>query len=217
MAKHINLGTINEVTFNACTDYVQAIYNLTKINSKFREEKAVIEKRIEAILRDREADLAQGIPVEEVTRKYSTIEENNKLRALMEKKKKDSAPWDAQKKDSLAVCPENIYEAYKSAMEKGVMDGFVTCTEAFLKGAGIDATETATVKFAQKLCVRTAGMRTATSKDRENGLFVSNKSKKSFSELFLAAFIDICVNEKGVLDYDKSNGTLTRHNFGEVA
>lgn len=215
MAKKINFGTIRNKEMTMLSNYGIASKELDVLTKAYRAEKKKINERIDKILADRKTALDNGMSVDEVTVKFSTTEENTKLNALTEKYNKDKEPITKRIDECLELVPKNIYEAYKLAMEKGELAELTNAINTFLSKLGIATPEKATSKFAQIMAVRISGMRKATAKDKKAGHYVSAKNDREFKELFICAFIEYVVNDKGVVEVDKETGALTLKKFDE--
>lgn len=212
MSKKINFGTIAKKELETMSTYNATVRALDALTKEYRQNKKLIEERIEKILQERKEALENGMSVDEVTRNFSTTEENNKVRELTEKYFAKKKPLTDKITECLAIVPDNTYEAYKKAMKDGEMSVLTQSVNLFLKNIGVNTPEKATSKFAQIMSIRISGMRKATVKDKKEGHFVSAKAQREFKEMFILAFLEYVVYEKKVVDMDE-NGILSMHVF----
>lgn len=212
MSKKLNFGEIRTKELGIMSTFNVTCKKLDALSLQFRKDKKAITDRIAKILEERKSALENGMSVDEMTVKYSTTEENAKLNALTEKYQKEKEPLSKTIEECLTIIPSGIYEAYKLAMDKGELSELTKAVNTFLSNLGVITPEKATSKFAQCMAIRISGMRKATAKDKKAGHFVSNKAEREFKELFMLAFLEHVVVEKGVVDMDET-GALTMHKF----
>ena len=207
-----NPATINNDFIKTISAFHKAENELARLTKEGRQEIKAINESIAKILSDRQNDLDAGIPVDEVTRKYSTVELNKKLKLVKEKYKKLKKPCNKAIEACGRKLPDNLYEGYKATTTKGVMADYSRAVQEFLVeiGAVNTTSEKAVCKFATLMSTRTCGVKKATGKDWESGRYTAVKSEKVFKEVFLLAFLDYAVNEKGFLTKNEDNSiTIT--------
>ena len=212
MSKKIDFGTIKENELGIMSNYNVTCKKMIALAKKYKTDRKVIEKEIDTILEERKKAMDEGKSFDEAMKEYSISEKTVKLNALEIQYKKDREPLQKAIDVALEIIPDDSFEAYKEAMKKGELASLTKKVDGFLSGLGIITPEKATSKFAQIMSVRISGMRRAGAKDRDNGHFVSCKSEKEFKELFMCAFLEYVVVDKGVVDVNE-DGTLSMHVF----
>ena len=217
MSKKINLGTINENAMIHFSSYHYAYQTLKALRTEYRANLDLLEKEEEKLLENRKKDIEAGLPEEETVRKWSTEEVHKKMRALKFQFDKDCEPLNEQKKYALSILDERLYYSYALCMQKGSLSATGTYTikrkksteeykieksykaiiRDFLNEIGCKGqdNDTALEKFAQVMSIRTSGM-IKCSKGED---YVKVKSANQFKELFMLAFLQYVIVEKGVV------------------
>lgn len=216
MAKKINLGTINETSLEKLSAFHVAIMELKSLRDVYKDDIEKLNAKKDALIQSRKDALASGMSVDEVAVKFDLLPIDNELRARTQKFEEDCKPHKASKKDALSLISENLYYAYVLSMKKGdlsargtltlkkgkkeeeytVAKSFKDTIKDFLVEIGCDASnDTALNKFADCMKARTSGMR----KCNRGEDYVTVKSLSQFNELFMLAFLQYTIIEKGVI------------------
>lgn len=221
MAKKINLGTINNATMKKLSQFNVAVYKLRDLASEKNKELQVLEAERLVITKKRQEAQANGKTLDEVIREYSVVEIEGKIGDLEKKYKELMEDHKKNKKDiPSSLVPAGLYNAYQLAMQKGdlaakgwliiekksgdekyeIDKSFKDQIKDFLVNIGCDASNnTALDKFVTVMSVRTAGMIQCNKGEH----YVKVKSVYQFNTIFVRAFLEYCINDKGVITKNK--------------
>lgn len=148
------------------------------------------------------------------------------MRALEAKYKKDCEPHNKAKKEAMSLLNDTLYHSYVLSMQKGDLSAkgklviqkkksseeytldksFKGIICDFLDTIGCRNQDNATAldKFAQTMSIRTSGM-VRNSKGED---YIRVKSASQFKEIFMLAFLQYTIVEKGVITVN-DDGTLS--------
>lgn len=230
MSKKINFGTINTEALNKLSAYHMAYTELKALRTQFKSDMDELKKKETTILKNRQNDIDAGIPTDEVIRKYSLEEVHAKMRALETQYNKDCKPFKKSKKEAMSLLDDNLYYSYVLSMQRGKLDakGILTIQKKksseeykldksfkgivcdFLDTIGCRNQDNATAldKFAQVMTIRTSGMIRCNKGDD----YVKVKSASQFKEIFMLAFLQFTILEKGVITVNSDNSlSMTKY------
>ena len=205
MSKKVNFGTINAESLSTLSAFHVAMAKIDTINNSYKEKKAEVQSKLDTMLENRQNDIDAGIPTDEVIRKYDIAPLNKELRALSEAQKKELEPYKDAYKAAMSMLPDSLYEGYESAMKKGEMSALTSAIHPFLVEIGCITTESTTSKFAQIMAVRCSGSRKASKTEKKEGNYVANKKANQFKEIFMLAFLQYVIVDKGVVTVNDDN------------
>lgn len=226
MSKKINFGAINAESMKKLSTYHVAYLELKNLRESHKAEMDKLEIEENKILENRKNDMEAGIPRDEAISKWSIEDVHAKMRKAEIQYKKDCEPHNKNKKEALGLFPDDLYFAYVLSMQKGDLSAkgtltiqkkktseehkldksFKTIIADFLDTIGCknQDNDTALGKFAQIMSVRTAGM-VRNSKGED---YIKVKSASQFKELFMLAFLQYTIIDKGVITVN-NDGTLS--------
>lgn len=226
MSKKINFGTINAEVMNKLSAYHVAYTELKSLRSKYNSDKAELQKEEKKIMENRKIDLDAGLPSDEVTAKWSIEKVHAKMRALELEYNKACEPLNEAKREALKLLNNDLYYSYVLSMQKGdlsakgklviqkkksseeydLQKSFKGIICDFLDTIGCRNQDNATAldKFAQTMSIRTSGM-VRNSKGED---YIKVKSASQFKEIFMLAFLQYTIVEKGVITVN-DDGTLS--------
>lgn len=217
MSVKVSFNNVNQETIEMISDFNVALYRLDELRKDYKTKRETLETKLNVLQEERAKLIEDGN--DDKAMAVSTLEVQKELNALDEKFKADCQPYKTMKSDALKSLDNNLYYAYLYAMEKGLSStgtlalkkdkktGKVTesvkIEKSFAKTIAnwlvdIGATcpnDNAIDKFAQIMVAHVAGLK-KTSKV-ENG-YATTKKSNEFKELFLRAFMQITIVEKGV-------------------
>ena len=219
MSVKVSFNNVNQETIEMISDFNVALYRLDELRKEYKAKNAKLEEVRKALIKKRQEAL-ETKSLEDLGDELSLAKVDDEIDALEEKYKKDCKPYRDAKSEALKSLDNNLYYAYLYAMEKGLSStgtlalkkdkktGKVTESVKIEKSfaetianwlVDIGATcpnDNAIDKFAQIMVAHVAGLK-KTSKV-ENG-YATTKKSNEFKELFLRAFMQITIVEKGVL------------------
>ena len=233
MSKKLNYGMVNEVALEKMSKYHVALLEIKSLTETCRAEVKKIEDEIEKIKENRRNDLKAGLPESEVIEKWPFDGRYEKIDALKTKLSTDCEPHKKAKKDAVdALIPADLYYGYILFCEKGSMDckgsveikkgkkteihdinsSYKTMVKDFAVNLGLGGVDndTALNKFAQLMIARTSGM----VKCNKGEDYIKFKSATQYNELFMLAFLQFVILEKGVVTINE-DGTLSMTVFDE--
>lgn len=220
MSAKVSFNNINNETINMISDFNVALYRLDELRKTFKSERDKLVAKLATEQEKVSKALESGETQESALNKANLLTIYKDIDALEEKFKTDCKPYKEAKSKALESLDNNLYYAYLLAMEKGLgstgtlvlkkdkKTGKVTesakIEKSFAKTIAnwlvdIGATcpnDNAIDKFAQIMVAHVAGLK-KTSKV-ENG-YATTKKSNEFKELFLRAFMQITIVDKGVL------------------
>lgn len=222
MSKKVNFGTINQETISTLSAWNVAKVELSSLKKKLDADKAPHEEAIEKAKKNRQTDIDAGLPVDEAVRKWPTEEHYTAISALEEAYKKACEPHKKAQKAAYAMIEDIMYYSYVLAMQKGDCgatgkltvkkgkDEVIYTFDKSFKGYIADFLEkigcytdnaTALGKFADVMKTRTAGV----VKSNKDGEYIKAKSPSQFKELFVRAFLQYVIVDKGVVTVNDDN------------
>lgn len=205
MSKKVIFGTINAESLSKLSDFHVAMINIDATNKEYKDKKDAVNEKLNTMLENRQNDLDAGIPTDEVVRKWDVAPLNKELRKLAEEQKKALEPYKTAYKEAMSLLPDSLYEGYEQAMSNGNMSKLTSAIHPFLIEIGCITTESTTSKFAQVMSIRCSGARKASGKSKAAGNFISNKKENQFKEIFMLAFLQYVIVDKGVVTINEDN------------
>lgn len=171
MAKNqINFSKMSKEAMAQLTTFKETAIALAQEDLRFKAELKPLKKELETIIENRENDLAQGMSVEDVDKKFSRLEVDMKIRKAQVEHEKIIEPLNNAIKDTYAFIPDTMY-----------LLGIEDCKQGQIN------------KLAENMSDM-FGARYATSKKIvENNTFHTAISKAQFNKLFMAVFCDMYI------------------------
>lgn len=195
MAKNqINFSKMSEDAKKQIDTFKEACIEIAKEDIRYKKELKRLNDAIEVIKSNRQADLDNGLSIDDAIFKNSILDEENKIRAEKIKHEEILIPLREDLKSSYLFIPENMYNAYKLKIEEDKRGEFLAAIEDFLNNLGVENSSQAQVRKMAERMSDNLGAKFATSKKiTENNEFHSALKKNSFNKLFLAVFYDLYI------------------------
>ena len=161
---------------------------------RYKAELKPLKAQLEAILQNRENDLAQGMHLDDVVAKHSRVEVDNAIRKAENEHKAIIEPLNKAMRDTYAFIPENMYEGYKKKIEEHKRGVFLDAIKDFLENLGIeDCSQAQISKLAENMSDMFGARYAQAKKIVENDTLTTTTSKVQFNKLFMAVFCDMYV------------------------
>lgn len=193
----INYNKINMQSLSYLKDFMGARIAVAKEDIRHKDENKRLKDKLEEIHKNRESDLAQGIPLDDVIRKHSTVEAENAIRKEENRHKEVLKPLNEALKDTYAFMPEGMYDSYVRKIELGRRGDFIECIRGFLENIGIEeVSQSALCKLSEQISDYLGVCVSTSKKLLEDGVFSSAMRKSQFNKLFMSVFCDILVENK---------------------
>lgn len=196
----IDYSKINVQSLSYLKDFMSARVLIAKEDIRHKAESKRLKEKLEEIHKNRETDLSQGMALDNVIRKHSTVETENAIRKEESVHKEILKPLNENLKDTYAFIPDGMYDSYVRKIELGKRGNFIECIRGFLENIGIEeVSQSALCKLAEQISDY-LGVGISTSKKLlEDGVFASTLRKSQFNKLFMSIFCDILVENKVVV------------------
>lgn len=193
----IDYSKINAKSLSYLEDFAAARIAIAKEDIRHKAESKRLKEKLDEIHKNRESDIAQGIPFDDVIRKHSTVETENAIRKEDNFHKATLKPLNDSLKYTYAFMPDNMYESYKRKIELRRRGNFIECIKGFLENIGIEeVSQSALCKLSEQISDY-LGVGISTSKKLlEDSVFASTLKKSQFNKLFMSIFCDILVENK---------------------
>lgn len=193
----IDYSKINVSSFSHLKDFVSARIAIAKEDIRHKTESKRLKEKLEEIHKNRENDLIQGIALDDVIRKHSTIDAENAIRKEENKHKEILMPLNEALKDTYAFMPDGMYDSYIRKIELGKRGNFIECVRGFLENIGIEeVSQSALCKLSEQISDYLGVCVSTSKKLLEDGVFSSTMRKSQFNKLFMSVFCDILVENK---------------------
>ena len=193
----INYNKIDVKSLSYLKDFMDARIAIAKEDIRHKDENKRLKDKLDEIHKNRENDLAQGIPLDDVIRKHSTVETENAIRKEESKHKEILKPLNESLKDTYAFMPDGMYDSYVRKIELGKRGNFIECVKGFLDNIGIEEiSQSALCKLSEQISDYLGVCISTSKKLLEDGVFSSTMRKSQFNKLFMSVFCDILVENK---------------------
>lgn len=188
----INFETIDSKSLAYLNAFVTARISIAKEDQRHKDVIKPLKNKLEVIYKNRENDIAQGIPLNDVIQKHSTLEIDKEMRKENTLHKEILKPLNVDLKDTYAFIPDSMYDSYVRKVELGKRGNFIACVQEFLENIGIEeVSQSALGKLSEQISDR-IGICVSNSKVLlEEGVFSSILRETQFSKLFMSIFCDI--------------------------
>lgn len=198
--KTINFENMSNESMAQLKDFAESRIAIAKEDLRYKSAMKPLKAKLETIRQNRENDLAQGMSLDDVIRKHSSVDAENAIRKEEKLHADNLAPLNEKLKTTYVFIPESMYDAYVRKVNEGKRGDYLTCVNTFLENLGIESfTQSALCKLSERIADR-LGARVSTSKKLiEEGQFSSEMKKGQFSKLFMSVFCDILVQADTLL------------------
>lgn len=195
MAKNqINFTKMSKEAMTQLTLFKESALAMAQEDLRFKAELKPLKKELETIIANRENDLAQGMSVEDVDKKFSRLEVDMKIRKAQIEHEKIIEPLNKDMKETYTFIPSTMYLAYNKKITEHKRGDFLNAIVEFLKNLGIEDCKQAQITKLAENMSDMFGARYATSKKIvENNTFHTTISKAQFNKLFMAVFCDMYI------------------------
>lgn len=195
----INFEEINSKSLAFLNAFVTARIAIAKEDMRHLAEMKLLKAKLEAIYENRENDLKNGMALDDVIRKHSSIEVDKAIRAENNLHKETLKPLNYDLKSTYAFIPNGIYDSYVKKIELGKRGDFIECIKGFLENIGIkEVSQSALCKLSEQFADR-LGVSISNSKQLlEEGIFSFTMKDRQFNKLFMSIFCDILV-QNGII------------------
>lgn len=193
MAKNqINFTKMSKEASLQLACFKESAFALAKEDLRYKAEIKPLKEQLEAILKNRENDLAQGLSIDDVIAKFPRTEVDNKLRKAELEHKAIVEPLNKAMRDTYVFIPENMYEAYKKKIDEHKRGDFLNAITLFLENLGIENCKQGQIsKLAENMSDMFGARYAQSKKIDENGILHTHVSKTQFNKLFMAVFCDM--------------------------
>lgn len=195
MAKNqINFSRISKETTVQLNTFKDSALAIAKEDLRFKAEVKPLKAKLEKILADRENDITNGLPVDEVLAKFPRTEVDNAIRKAETEHKAIVEPLTKSMKDTYTFIPEGMHDAYTKKINEHKRGDFLTAIKTFLENLGIENCSQAQISKLAENMSDMFGARYAQSKKIVNdGILVTSISKAQFNKLFMAVFCEMYI------------------------
>jgi len=206
----INFESIDGKSLAYLNAFVAARIAIAKEDMRHMAEMKPLKAKLEAIHENREIDLKNGMNLDDVIRKHSSVEVDKAIRAENNLHKETLKPLNEDLKSTYAFMSDGMYDSYVRKIELGKRGDFIKCIRTFLENIGIEeVSQSALCKLSEQIADR-LGVSVSNSKQLlEEGVFSSTMRDRQFNKLFMSIFCDILVlNRIIIVNMLKSNSGL---------
>lgn len=195
MAKNqINFTKMSNEATMQLVSFKENALAIAQEDLRFKDVMKPLKAQLEAILANRENDLAQGISLEDVLEKYPRIDVDNAIRKAENEHKAIVEPLNKSMRETYVFIPTDMFDAYKKKINEQKRGDFLACIKVFLENLGLEELKQGQIsKFAETMSDRFGARYAQSKKIVENGTLTTNMSKAQFSKLFMATFCDLFV------------------------
>lgn len=190
----IDYGKINVQSLSYLRDFMSVRVLIAKEDMRHKAENKRLKEKLDEIHKDRESDLSQGMALDDVIRKHSSVEAENAIRKEENKHKEILKPLKDALKDTYVFMPDGMYDSYVRKIELGKRGNFIECIKIFLENIGIEeVSQSAVCKLAEQISDYLGVCVSTSKKLLEEGVFSSTMKKSQFNKLFMSVFCDVSV------------------------
>ena len=195
MAKNqINFSKMTVEATTQINSFKESALLIAKEDLRFKAEVKPLKAKLEKILADRENDITNGLPVDEVLAKFPRTEVDNAIRKAETEHKAIVEPLTKSMKDTYAFIPEGMHDAYTKKINEHKRGDFLEAIKQFLVNLGIENCSQAQISKLAENMSDMFGARYAQSKKIVNdGILVTSISKAQFNKLFMAVFCEMYI------------------------
>ena len=195
MAKNqINFTKMSKEASSQLKSFKESALALAVEDLRFKAEMKPLKAQLESILANRQNDIDNGLPVDEVIAKFPRTEVDNAIRKAQTTHDAIIEPLNKTMRDTYAFIPENMYLAYTKKIDEHKRGDFLTAISEFLINLGIDGcTQGQISKLAENMSDMFGARYAQSKKIVENGTMHTAISKAQFNKLFMAVFCDMYI------------------------
>lgn len=188
----INFNSINTDSLGYLQNFADARIAIAKEDQRHKEVLKPLRAKLDTIHQNRETDLAQGLSLDDVLQKHSTVETEKAIRQENELHRDILKPLNSTLKDTYVFMPDGMYDAYVRKIEQGKRGNFIDCIRQFLENIGIEeVSQSALGKLSERMSDHLGVSISNSKKLLEEQLFASTMGVSQFNKLFMSIFCDI--------------------------
>lgn len=190
--KTINFKNMTEQAMNQIVSFKKTMVAIAAENVLYHATMKQLENKLKAIKENRQNDLDQGMSVDDVTAKYSTIEVDKEINVEKLRHKATLKPLNEELNSTYAFIPENMYNAYVRKIEDGKRGEFLNAISEFLDNLGIENSTDSQIRGMAERMSDCMGAKISNANDIvAGGDFHSVLKERSFYKLFMSVFCDL--------------------------
>ncbi len=195
MAKNqINFSKMSKEASTQLKSFKDSALAIAVEDLRFKAEMKPLKAQLEIILTNRQNDIDNGLPVDEILVKFPRIEIDNAIRKAQIAHKAIVEPLSKAVKDTYVFIPENMYSAYVKKIDEHKRGEFLDAIKIFLENLGIEGcTQGQISKLAENMSDMFGARYAQSKKIVEKETLHTSISKAQFNKLFMAVFCDMYV------------------------
>lgn len=192
--KSINFKNMTEQAINQINSFKETMVAVATESVLYSSTMKQLENKLEAIKKNRQNDLDQGMNHNEVISKYSTLKIDKEINAEKLRHKAALKPLNEELNNTYAFIPENMYAAYVRKIEDGKRGEFLNAISEFLTNLGIENSTDSQIRAMAERMSDCVGAKISNANNiLEGGDFHSVLKERSFSKLFMSVFCDLYI------------------------
>lgn len=190
----INFSKMSQEATTQLQSFKNSAMAIATEDLRFKAEMKPLKAKLEVILVNRENDIKNGLPVDEVIAKFPRVEVDNAIRKAETEHKAIVEPLTKAMKDTYTFIPEGMHDAYTKKINEHKRGDFLTAIKTFIENLGIEGCSQAQISKLAENMSDMFGARYAQSKKIVNeGTLHTAISKAQFNKLFMAVFCDMYI------------------------
>ena len=195
MAKNqINFSKMSKEATTQLKAFKDSALALANEDLRFKAEMKPLKAQLEVILANRQNDIDNGLPVDEVVAKFPRVEVDNAIRKAQADHDVIIEPLNKAMKDTYTFIPEGMYAAYVKKIDEHKRGDFLNAISTFLTNLGIEGcTQGQISKLAENMSDMFGARYAQSKKIVEKDTLHTAISKTQFNKLFMAVFCDMYV------------------------
>lgn len=194
LKKSINFKKMSEHAMSQINSFKSTMIAIAAENVQYHTTMKQLENKLNAIKENRQNDLDQGMSMNDVIAKYSTLEVDKEISAEKLRHKEALKPLNEELASTYEFIPENMYSAYVRKIEDGKRGEFLNAISAFLTNLGIESSTESQIRAMAERMSDCMGAKISNANDIvAGGDFHSVLKERSFYKLFMSVFCDLYI------------------------
>lgn len=190
--KAIDFSNMSDDAQNQIDTFKKSMVAIANENVAYRATMKQLENKLEAIKESRKVDLDQGMDLNTVLVKFSTVEVDKEINVEKLRHKGALKPLNESLNSTYAFVPENMYNAYIRKIDEGKRGDFLNAISGFLSNLGIEnATDSQIRAMAERISDNIGAKISNANVIVEGGNFHSPMKERTFKKLFMSVFCDL--------------------------
>ena len=192
--KSINFKNMSEKAKNQIEEFKFSMVAIAQENVTYHGNMKQLDNKLKAIKENRKIDLEQGMAVNDVLVKYSTLEVDKEIAAEKLRHKETLKPLNENINSTYEFVPENMYFSYVHKIEDGKRGDFLNAISDFLTKLGIkEATDSQIRAMAERMSDNMGAKISKADKIVNGGDFHEVLKERGFYKLFMSVFCDLYI------------------------